>query len=307
MRHYGKAVILASLILTATWVAARPLVPEPASQGTQTGQGQQAQQPPQQPPAPSAPGQAPTEPPKPRFAPTDQAEADAWNAASKEQDPAKRIVAINAFLEKFPQAGLKPIAYGILTILHLAMGDTDKSAECGEKAVELDPDNPQALAILSYVFARRSRASELDYRAKMQKAESYAKHSLELIDALTKPSAVTEEQFLKQKETYSIMAHSSLGIIYFNSGRYPLSTEELKQATEPKYAQVDPVDFYVLGRAYVNMKKYAEAVAALQKSYDEAPQGPFRDEVGQRLEDAKKKLAASQATPAPGTPAPPKP
>ncbi len=301
MKRHGKAFIWASVVPTVVLAAVQAFALVPASQG------QPAQQPAQQPAAPPAPGQTPTEPPKPKFMASSKAEADAWNAAGKEQDPAKRVGAINSFLEKFPQAALKPVAYANLTALYLTLGDTDKSTEYGEKAVELDPDNPQALAILSYLYSRRTRPNELDYRAKMQKAETYAKHTLEMVDTLIKPEGAPEDQFLKQKETYSLMARSSLGIIYFNNGRYSLAVEELKQATEPKYATVDPVDFYVLGRAYVNMQNYAEAVAALQKAFDEAQQGPFKEEVGQRLADAKKKLAATQAGPAQGTPAPPKP
>lgn len=300
MKQYGKAIILASLILTATLALSRTMPLGPASQGNQPQQGQQAQQPAQQPPAPPTAGQPQTEPPRPRIQANDQAEADAWTALSKEQDPAKRVVAINEFLEKFPQAGLKAHAYASLSVLHLSLGDADKAVAFGEKAVELDPDRPDVLAILSQLYARRSRQGELDNRAKMQKAETYAKHALELIETLSKPSGMDDDQFVRQKETIAIMAHSGLGLTYFNSRRYALAVGELKVATEPKYAQVDPVDFYVLGLTYLNTQKYAEAVTALQRAYDET-QGPFKDAVNQQLANAKR-LAAN-----PPTPAPPKP
>ncbi len=233
---------------------------------------------------------------------SNQAEADAWTATTMEQDPAKRVDAINQFLAKFPEAGLKGFAYANLSALYLSLGDADKSTEFGEKAVELDPDRPDVLAILSQLYARRARPNELDYRAKMQKAETYAKHALELIETIPKPPGLADDQFLKHKETITVMAHSGLGLTYFNNRRYALAVNELKAATEAIYAQVDPVDFYVLGLAYVNTQKYAEGVTALQKAYDEAPQGPFKDAVNQQLADAKKKLGAN-----PPTPAPPKP
>jgi tetratricopeptide (TPR) repeat protein len=232
--------------------------------------------------------------------PKSQAEADAWANVIKEQDVTKRIEALKQILEKFPEAGLKAVAYSSLSALHLSLGDVEKTVDFAEKAVELDPDRVDALAILTQLYARRSKPSELDYRIKMQKAENYGKHALELIDAVVKPAGLTDEQFVGNKETLAMMAHSGLGLTYFQTRRYDMAVSELKIATEPKFSQVDPVDFYVLGMAYMNTKNYAEAVTALQKAYDQT-QGAFQEAISQQLANAKK-LAAPQPALAPPKP-----
>ncbi len=94
--------------------------------------------------------------------------------------------------------------------------------------------------------------------------ESFEKHALEVIPTLTKPTAMTDDQFASVKAEKMSQAHSALGLIYFRRGDGDDSVKELTQATQSASA-ADPTDFYVLGVELQRMNRNAEAADAFTK------------------------------------------
>ena len=148
-------------------------------------------------PAQNAP--APKESGKP--AKVNKAEEAAYKAvlAAQSGDPAMQIPVGEDFITKFPMSRYVGGVYGMLTTAYYTTGNTDKMFAAGAKALELDPDNVDVLALLAMAIPRRVKSNTPDGPQQLQKAEVYAHHAIELIPNLTKPEAVDEATFEKAK------------------------------------------------------------------------------------------------------------
>ncbi len=197
-------------------------------------------------------------------------------------------------MKKYPGSRYNAVVYARLAPAYLAVAQEDKMFAAGEKALELNPDNVDILALMGMLLPRR--AGTLDADQKLQKAEKYSKRTIELLAAMQKPDGLTEEEFNAAKNQKLSMAHSGLGLTYLQRQRYVDSVAELEQATK-LVKEAEPTDFYLLGVAYQKAQRFSDAATAFGKC-GEAQWG-WQDRCKKGAEDSKK-LAATQ-------PQPPKP
>lgn len=212
----------------------------------------------------------------------------------KREDIAHQIEFGEEFLKKYPSSRYNTVVYARLTTAYLAAGQEDKMFAAGEKALELNSDNVDILALMGMLLPRR--AGTLDADQKLQKAEKYSKRAIELVTAMQKPEGMTDEQFSDAKNQKLSMAHSGLGLTYLQRQRYGDSVAELEQATK-LVKEPEPTDFYLLGVAYQKTQRFSDAATAFGKC-GEAQWG-WQDRCKKGAEDSKR-LAATQ-------PQPPKP
>jgi hypothetical protein len=69
--------------------------------------------------------------------------------AAQGGDPAMQIQVGEEFITKFPMSRYVGGVYGMLTTAYYTTGNTDKMFAAGAKALELDPDNVDVLALLA--------------------------------------------------------------------------------------------------------------------------------------------------------------
>jgi tetratricopeptide (TPR) repeat protein len=219
-------------------------------------------------------------------APVNKAEEDAYKAlyAARTGPPATQIQLGEDFVTKFPQSHYLMGVYSQLTTAYYAEGQEDKMFVAGTKAIELNPDNVDVLALLAMAMPRRVKSTTPDAQQQYQKAESYARHAIELIPNLTKPDTVDDATFEKAKNDKLSMAHSGLGLIDLQHQKYDDARTELSQAVQLS-STPDPVDYYLLGNADVQASYYNDAVAAYEKC---AASGPLVAQCKARAESAKK-------------------
>ena len=202
-----------------------------------------------------------------------KAELAAYNAivAAQGSDPAKLIPMSEDFLTKYPQSEyIKPV-YGLLTTTYFAAGDIEKMMSTGNKALELDPENVDALSIMAMVISRRSHSNTPDGAAQLTKAEGYARHAIELIPNMVKPNPTMEDAtFEKAKNDKLSVSHSALGLIDYDHKKYEDARTELTQAIALSTTP-DPVDYYMLGNSDSNASYYKDAVAAYKKCSESGP------------------------------------
>ena len=191
------------------------------------------------------------------------------------------------FIAKYPQSRYISGVYSQLTSAYYAVGNEEKMFTAGDKAIELNPDNVDALALLAMAIPRRVKASSPDAAQRLQKAETYAKHALELVPTLPKPETVDDAAFEKAKNDKLSMAHSGLGLIAINHGKYDDARTELTQAVQLAN-NPDPVDYYLLANADTQTSYYNDAVAAYEKC---AASGPLMAQCRARVDPAKKDAA----------------
>lgn len=280
--------LLALALLPVAW----------ASAGQGYGQGQQTPPKPAQPAQPAQPGQTGAQPAAP--APPVNAEEEAAYKAFFEfrGEPARKVELGEEFLKKFPESRYRSGIYSGMASAYAALGEQDKIVAAGEKALELSPDEVNVLALLALVLPRSVNPGALDTNQKLDKAEKYSKQAITLLATMPKPAGLTDEDFAKAKNERLSMCHSGLGIGYFHRQKYADSAAELEQATQ-LVSPPDPVDLYVLGLAYMNTKRFADAANALGRCVDGAGPGPFQDRCKQGAEQAKKQAATQLAPPKP--------
>jgi tetratricopeptide (TPR) repeat protein len=249
----------------------------------QYGGGQAVPAQPAQPPkgTPEAPAAGTAKP-----APVNKAEEEAYKAlyAARTGSPATQIQLAEDFVAKYPQSHYLMGVYSQLTTAYYAEGQEDKMFVAGTKAIELNPDNVDVLALLAMAMPRRVKATTPDAQQQYQKAETYARHAIELIPNLTKPDTVDDATFEKAKNDKLSMAHSGLGLIDIQHQKYEDARTELTQAVHLS-STPDPVDYYLLGNADVQASYYNDAVAAYEKC---SASGPLVAQCKARAEAAKK-------------------
>ena len=266
---FGVAISVGAGVSKAQYGGGKEIPPQPAK-------------PPAAPPdAPSGPAKAP---------PVNKAEEAAYKAlyAARTGTPESQIPLCEEFVTKFPQSHYLMGVYSQLTSAYYAVGNEDKMFVAGTKAIELNPDNVDILALLAMAVPRRVKSTTPDAQQQYQKAETYARHAIELIPNLTKPDTVDDATFEKAKNDKLSMAHSGLGLIDIQHQKYEDARTELTLATQLASAP-DPVDYYLLGNASAQASYLNGAVAAYEKC---AGSGPLVAQCKAREESVKKDIAS---------------
>lgn len=277
-------------------IAAGLALSQAASAQYQQQQPQQQQPPPT--PAPSGkpssqnPPQTPAAPPK-----VDPEEEKAYKAfvdASSPQQADTRIKLGEQFVAKYPPSKYLEQIYTHLMQDYLDKQQFDKMYDAADKALAIDPDNVTVLVLEGWVIPHNSNPDDSNAEKRLNQAEAFEKHALDILSKLPKPANLTDEQFAKTKDLAMSQAHSGLGLVYFRRQDFADSVIEL-QAAEKIAAAPDASDFYVMGADLQSLKRFSEAADAYQKCA-QIP-GSLADRCKQRADDAKKQASAQPAAP----------
>ena len=243
--------------------------------------------PPSPPPVPAQNTPPPKEGKQPKV---NKAEEAAYKnvLAAQGSDPAMQIQVGEDFITKFPMSKYVGGVYGLLTTAYYTTGNTDKMFAAGAKALELNPDNVDVLALLAMAIPRRVKANTPDGPQQLQKAEVYAHHAIELMPSLTKPETVDDAAFEKAKNDKLALCHSGLGLLDIDHQKFEDARNELTQAVQLA-TNPDPVDYYLLGNADAQASYMNGAVAAYDKC---AATGPLVTQCKAREEAMKKEVAS---------------
>ena len=167
--------------------------------------------------------------------------------------------------------------------------------ENGEKSLALDPDNVMSLVIVAQILPQRLRGSGLETAQKLSRAERYARHGLELVDSLSQPANILPEELEKKKATLSSMLHSALGLVYLQRGAFGKAQEEYKIALSLT-SSPNPIDYFRLGEAYRDDRKYDEAIEAFEKVAELVPGTPINQLATEQVQKLKTVRDVMQGT-----------
>jgi tetratricopeptide (TPR) repeat protein len=221
----------------------------------------------------------------------DPQEVNAYKAFYKANEPAKKIELGNSFLQKYPKSALdEPVDVGLLNVYYSEQDWKDVYATANS-ALALKPDDLYVLTTVGWVIPHVYQPDDSDADQLLDKAATYAKHAIEVIPTMTKPSYMTDAQFAAMKTQSAVQAHSALGLVYFRRGDYANSAKELQQST-PGTANPDPTDLFVLGADLENLNRFADAADAYNRCGQIA--GPLQDRCKQSADAAKKQIPQSK-------------
>lgn len=254
MKFFLRFTFLAGL---AVGLAALPALAAPAPQSQKTQSAQK--------PAPQS-GQQPAKAAGQKAAPkVNPAEEKAYTAFYKLQmnDPKKVISEGQNFVKKFPNSRYNGEVYSRMTNAYRELGNESKMFEMGAKALKVDPNNVDVLSILAYSIPRRIQPNDQDAGEKLQEAAQYAMRAMSLIPKMPKPANMTDEQFTAAKNAELSSCHSGLGLVAFYHHNLQGMITQLQQAVKLNPTP-DPTDQFLLGFAYVQAKRYTDAVTPLE-------------------------------------------
>lgn len=195
--------------------------------------------------------------------PKEEAAFQAFHKAS-EDDGDKKIHLGLAFLAKYPTGRYGSAVYEELSQTYYDRKDLPSFYTYSEKGLSLFPDDVHLLALTGWIIPRAFDAHEPDADKKLDKAEGYEKHALDVLDKLPKPNGLPDDQFAQFKTGESAIAHSGLGLVYFRREQYDASEKELQIATKNQ-AKPDPTDLFILGADLENLSRYKEAADAFNR------------------------------------------
>ena len=132
-----------------------------------------------------------------------------------------------------------------------------------DSALALDPDDVDVLSTVSWTIPHVYNPSDPGASEELSKAETYAKHSIDVLARLHKPPDLTDAQFDAAKSKRAFQAHSALGLVYFRRNDYDNSAKELQQATKDN-PNPDQTDLFVLGVDLHHLNRYSESAEAFR-------------------------------------------
>jgi tetratricopeptide (TPR) repeat protein len=258
------ALLLAFGFASVAGARAQQESPGPSSPPSLRHPGDQQQQ-----TNPSAPGQSQQtvpaapggQPEVPKVNP--QEEAD-YKALFDTKDPGMKIQLGQDFLQKYPTSRYTQGVYEQLVKAYSAKADWNDFYAVARKALANDPDDADVLVFVGWVIPHIYDQKDPNANDKLNAAEIYEKHALEIIPKVTNNGTMTDDQFAALKAGLLSEAHSALGMIDFRRGNNGDCVKELQQAIQGA-ASPDPTDLYVMGLALEQLKSFPEAADSLGK------------------------------------------
>src|SRR5215470_1856646 len=191
------------------------------------------------------------------------------------KEPAKRAGLLVKFGQAFPDSAFASRALGVAAAAYQQAQNTSKMLEVANGVLSKDPNDIGMLLLLSDYYC--------DKTDQVDKAGTYAKKAISLLDTAQKPEGMTDEQWTQQKGLQKGLALSSLGQVNIEKKDNAQAVDNLKAAAplvkpdDGSYAR----NQYRLGFALLNLKKNAEAKEAFTQAA--SVNSPYKDRALEKL------------------------
>lgn len=209
----------------------------------------------------------------------DKDQIAAYKNFVKQQDPAKKIQLGDKFLEKYPKTPLAERVDAGMMDAYRSQQDWKSAYTSADNALALQPNDIDVLTTISWTIPHVYNPNDPDADQQLAKAETYARHALDLLAKVSKPAGMNDEQFAAAKAKRTFQAHSALGLVYFRREDYDNSAKELALATKGNPVQ-DQTDLFVLGADLQNLNRFSEAADTFGACSQIA--GPLQDQCKQQ-------------------------
>ena len=203
------------------------------------------------------------------------------------ENPDKKIQLGHDFLAKYPASIFAGAVESGLVTAYYAKQDWNNFYASADKALAIRPDDVDVLTTVGWVIPHIYNPSDPDADKQLDKAETYAKHAIVVLEKMPKPKDVTDAQFAASKAQKSSQVHSALGLVYFRRSDFENSAKELQQATQSTPTP-DQADLFVLGIDLERLNRFGEAAGAFDRC-SLAP-GGLQDRCKQNEAEAKKQV-----------------
>lgn len=194
-----------------------------------------------------------------------KAEAQAIQTMFSAHTADERIAAAENVLTKYADTEFKSVALLFEAASYEEKGDWENAIVFGERAIDADPKNYQALLLVAQQTVGHTKEFDLDKAEKLAKVDKDATAAIAAVKDAPKPrKELSDEQWAAAQKDAISQAHSLLGISAMTGKKYDVAATEFKAAIEGA-AKPDPATMVRLGMALSNDGKYDEAIAQFDK------------------------------------------
>jgi tetratricopeptide (TPR) repeat protein len=193
-------------------------------------------------------------------------EYQAFQAMATEGDAKKKVALADAFLQKFTDSDFRDLAHLQKMSAFAQLGDTPNAIQAARAALELSPNNPDALFYVSWTFPFIFKADDPQAESQLARAETEAKRGLEALQQQQKPAEVSDEQFAQYVKPRRAAFNGTLGFVALQRKDYPRAITYLRASAEDN--PTDVFTFYRLGLShlYASPPDYSHAVWNMARS-----------------------------------------
>ncbi len=198
--------------------------------------------------------------------PKTQKEAEAVNAVVAAKTPDDRIKAVDDLLSRFKDTEYKPIVLFMAAQAAEQKGDSVNALIYGNRALEADPKNYQAMLLVSGELARGTKEFDLDKDEKLNRATKLANDAITTVGTAQKPNPqIPDDQWAAIKKDMIAEAHDTLGTVATVNKKYDAAIKEYQTSIDGASTQ-DPATSIRLASVYTDSKRYDDSIALLDKT-----------------------------------------
>jgi len=194
-----------------------------------------------------------------------QKEAQAVQAVFSATSPDAKIAAVNDLLSKFKDTEFKTFVLEMAAEAYQQKGDSANAIIFGNRAIEADPKNIQALLLVAGQMAQGTKEFDLDKDEKIKKATKLANDAIAAVGTAQKLNPqMTEDQWSNIKKEMLAQGHETLGMLASVDKKFDVAINEFKTAVDGSPTP-EPTTMARLAASYINAKRFDEGIAMADK------------------------------------------
>lgn len=197
--------------------------------------------------------------------PKSKAELEAVNAFIAATSPDDKIAKVEALLSKYKDTEFKSVALAQAADASQAKGDNIAALTYGNRALDADPKNFQALLLVSTVLVQTTREFDLDKDEKLKRSSKLANDALATVKTAAKPNPqLPDAQWADIKKDLGAQAHEILGMVAMVDKKPDAAIAEFQTSLDTGTTQ-EPATMIRLASAYNSASKFNEAATMADK------------------------------------------
>jgi len=176
----------------------------------------------------------------------DPAEYNAYVNAVQQSNPPQKASAIEAFLQTYPNSTMKEDALVQLMGAYQQAGDAPKMVDAANRALQVNPNNVRALALLTYYY--RASTTTQNLAQNLDLVQKYAQQGEQALHNLPKPEGMSDPDFTKFHNELSAIFEGGLGFVALQKKDNANAAKDFREAVSEE-SQPTIADVYPLAQA----------------------------------------------------------
>ena len=181
----------------------------------------------------------------------DPAEYNAYVNAVQQTNPGQKAAAIEAFLQTYPNSVMKEDALVALMGAYQQAGDAQKMVDAANRALQVNPNNVRALALLTYYY--RASTTTQNLQQNLDLVQKYAQQGEQALHNMSKPEGMSDADFTKFHNELSAIFEGGLGFVALQKKDNATAAKDFREAVSEE-SQPSIADVYPLAQADLEAK-----------------------------------------------------